>query len=217
MDSSPGLSELQRDVLREFFARERRFVLTGGGALIGYHLHHRRSDDLDLFGKPPVELADERRALDGAAAALGATVESLRTFPEFTRVLVRRGAESTIVDLAIDRAPDVDVPFDVEQGVRVQSRREVTANKLCALVGCSEIRDLIDLHALLRGDEDLERALRDAERKDAGVSAAVLAWTLDQVVIRPDAELPGVRAAELDRFRGDLVRRLRVIAHPNKG
>lgn len=48
MDCSPSLSRLQQDLLREFFARERRFVLTGGGALLGYHLHHRTSDDLDF-------------------------------------------------------------------------------------------------------------------------------------------------------------------------
>ena len=88
MDYSPGLSPLQRDLLREFFARERRFVLTGGGALVGYHLRHRTSDDLDLFAKPPVDIEDARRAMTGAAAALGATVESLRTYPDFVRLLV---------------------------------------------------------------------------------------------------------------------------------
>lgn len=60
-------------------------MLTGGGALVGYHLQHRTSKDLDLFAKPPVELADGRRALDAAATALGAQVEAVQTFPEFQR------------------------------------------------------------------------------------------------------------------------------------
>jgi len=51
---------LQQDLLREFFARERRFVLTGGGALVGFHLRHRTSNELDLFGKPPIDLTDAR-------------------------------------------------------------------------------------------------------------------------------------------------------------
>lgn len=35
--------------LHAFFERERRFFLTGGAALAGYHLAHRLTDDLDLF------------------------------------------------------------------------------------------------------------------------------------------------------------------------
>jgi hypothetical protein len=34
------LSDLQRATLREFFARETGFFLTGGAALVGYYLHH---------------------------------------------------------------------------------------------------------------------------------------------------------------------------------
>ncbi len=78
MDSCLGLGPLQAELVREFFARERRFVLTGGGALLGYHVRHRTSDDIDLFTKPPVALEDGRLALEAAAAAIGGTVESQR-------------------------------------------------------------------------------------------------------------------------------------------
>jgi hypothetical protein len=216
MDSSrPGLSRLQRDLLREFFARERRFVLTGGGALVGYYLKHRTSEDLDLFGKPPLELADARRVVEAAASVLGASIEPVRAFPEFQRLLVRRGQEECVVDLVVDRAPDVDPRIEERDGVRLHSLREIAANKICALLGRSEIRDLVDLHAILQRGFDLAAVLADAERKDAGASAATLAWVLDSVRIGADAKLPGgVDAAVLDRFRADLVRRLRALAKP---
>ena len=190
MDSSPGLSRLQHDLLREFFARERRFVLTGGGALVGYHLHHRTSDDLDLFAKPPARIEEARRAVEAAAEALAATVESLR-------------------------AADVDEPTEVADGVRIHSLREIAANKVCALVGRGEVRDLIDLRAMLLRGIDLRAALGDAERKDGGVSAATLAWILDQVVIGASAKLPGITGQELDAFRRELVKQLRAIARPD--
>jgi len=205
---------LQADVLREFFAREQRFVLTGGGALVGFHLHHRTSDDLDLFAKPPVDLEDGRRALDAAATALGGSIENVRTFPDFRRVLIRRGGETVVVDLVIDRAPDVDAALSTPGGVRLHSLREIAANKVCALLGRGEIRDLIDLRAILQRDGDLRRMVADAERKDAGVSAATLAWLLDGIRIGVDASLPGVTAAELDAFRRDLVRQLRAFGLP---
>jgi hypothetical protein len=43
------LGLLQKRFLTAFFSRERRFFLTGGAALSGYHLGHRDTHDLDLF------------------------------------------------------------------------------------------------------------------------------------------------------------------------
>lgn len=60
----------------------------------------------------------------------------------------------------------------------------------------------------------LQAALADAERKDGGVSAATLAWILDQVAIGADAKLPGVAGQELDTFRRELVKTLRAMARP---
>lgn len=215
MDSSPGLSRLQSDLLREFFARERRFVLTGGGALVGFHLAHRRSDDLDLFTKPPNTLEEGRRALAAAADALGCTMQSLRTFPDFSRHLVQRGDERAIVDLVVDRAPDVDVPAQRADGIRIHSLREIAANKVCALLGRAEIRDLVDLTTILRRGLDLRGVLADAEAKDGGVSAASLAWILDQIRIAPGAKIPFADAAELEKDRVELVRRLRALGLPD--
>lgn len=48
-DCSNDLSALQRALLEAFFSREGEFYLTGGAALVGFHLHHRHTDDLDLF------------------------------------------------------------------------------------------------------------------------------------------------------------------------
>lgn len=218
MGSCRGLSRLQKDLLREFFARERRFVLTGGGALVGFHLRHRTSQDLDLFTRPAVSLEDGRRALDAAAQALGGTVEPLRTFPEFQRVLVRRGEESVLVDLVVDRGPEVDPEVEERDGIRLHSLREIAANKVCALLGRGEIRDLVDLRAILQEGIDLAATLEDARRKDGGVSPATLAWILDSLKIGADASLPGgVPALELERFRRDLVARLRRMALPPEG
>ncbi|HEX5052674.1 MAG TPA: nucleotidyl transferase AbiEii/AbiGii toxin family protein [Planctomycetota bacterium] len=98
--------------------------------------------------------------------------------------------------------------------MRLHSLREIAANKVCALPGRGEIRDLIDLRAILRRGLDLRAVLTDAERKDGGVSAATLAWLIDAIKIGIDARLPGVSAQELDAFRRDLVRQLRAIDIP---
>lgn len=97
--------------------------------------------------------------------------------------------------------------------MRVDTLREIAANKICTLVSRSEIKDLVDLSALLRAGMDLEQAIADATKKDAGVEVPTLAWLLEQLSISPEARLPGgTDPVSLDEFRRELVQRLRAIA-----
>lgn len=213
MLSRSTLTPLQRDLVEAFFAREQRYVLTGGAALAGFYFGHRDTEDLDLFGRPGLDLADGARVLEETARACGATTQWSQTYADFRRALVTRGQERCIVDLVIDRAPVVDADKAIFGAVRVDTQREIAANKLCTILGRAEIKDLVDLQALLAAGAGLERALADAEGKDAGVDPAALAWVLDQVAIGPTARLPGgTDPVALDRFRADLVKRLRAIA-----
>ena len=83
----------------------------------------------------------------------------------------------------------------------VDSLREIAANKVCALLGRAEIRDLVDLRAILQKGFDLASVLRDAERKDGGVSPATLAWVLDSLCIGDDAEVRRVHEAAVRQWQ----------------
>lgn len=184
------LTPLQRDLLEAFFARTQALFLTGGGTLVGYDFGHRTTDDLDLFGFPDVDLEEAERTLADAANALNADLESVSRHTDFRRWLVRRGPERCVVDLVRDRAPAIDRTKRVSGTVRLDTRREITANKLAALVGRSELRDLVDLQRLLEAGEALERGVIDVGTKDAGVDAATIAWALDGLTIGPTAHRP---------------------------
>ena len=214
MDSSPDrLTPFQRALLDAFFARERRWFLTGGAALAGFYFGHRATEDLDFFSPPGPPLEQAVGALQGAAAAVGATVTPLISSLDFKRFDVRRGEESCPVDLVIDRAPAVDSDKPLRGAIRVDTLREIAANKLCTLLGRAEIRDLVDLKFLLGAGNDLQVALADAQSKDGGADPATLAWLLREMRISPEALLPGgVDPVELDAFRRDLATRLETIA-----
>jgi Nucleotidyl transferase AbiEii toxin, Type IV TA system len=217
MGSSPPppsrLTPLQRDLLDGFFEREQRFFLTGGGALAGFYFGHRETEDIDLFGAPGLDLGDAAHAIEGAAAAAGATLTSMKTFPDFRRLLAARGEEQCIVDLVIDRAPMVEPTKAAFGVVRVDTLREIAANKICTLLSRSEIKDLVDLEALVGAGIDLGRAFADAQKKDGGADPATLAWVLDQISIGPDAALPGgADPARLTAFRDAFTARLRAMA-----
>ncbi|MBE2249422.1 MAG: nucleotidyl transferase AbiEii/AbiGii toxin family protein [Myxococcus sp.] len=211
---TPRLTPLQRELLDAFFARTQALFLTGGGVLVGFDFGHRTTDDLDLFGFPEVDLDEAERVLTDAALAVGATCEPLSRHSDFRRWLAVRGAERCVVDLVRDRAPVVEREKRRLGALVLDTRREIAANKVAALVGRSEPRDLIDLKLLLEAGEPLERALADAMSKDAGVDAATVAWTLDSLRIGPTAHLPGgADPAALDAFREALVLKLRAMAH----
>ena len=211
---SSRLTKLQTEVLGAFFSREQRFYLTGGGALAGYHLGHRETHDLDLFTLSPV-MEDGMRSLRDAARHLGASLEDVRTSPEFRRVLLSRGGESVVVELVVEHAEQVRPEKPAHGIVRVDPPEEILANKLCTLLGRSEIRDLVDARALEGLGLPLDEALAAAQRKDGGLTPAQLAWVLSQVSISEDAVLPGgVAPGELRDYLRGLVERLVRLAHP---
>lgn len=216
MDSSrhSTLYRLQRDVLEAFFEREARFFVTGGAALAGYYLGHRETRDLDLFTLDDV-LEDGVATLREVAHDLGASIESLRTAPELHRFLVKRESESVVVDLVLERVPQLADKVHFGR-VRVDTPEEILANKLCTLLSRSELRDLVDVRALEQAGYSIEEALEAASQKDGGLTAAQLAWVLSEVRIGDDAEPPGVPPKELRKYLDDLVQRLRRRAFPTE-
>lgn len=208
------LSALQHDLAAAMFSGPTTMVLTGGAALAGFHLGHRTTKDLDLFGDRSVDLQAEESLLELAATQIGATMEHLRSLPYLRQVAVRRGAEVTTVDLVRDTAPRVEPPRRIG-GVLLDTMREIAANKLVALLGRAEPRDLVDLRAMLGTGLDLDQALADALTKDGGADVATLAWLMSEWSIGSAVVLPGgVGADELERFRAGLERALRARALP---
>lgn len=206
------LQPFQHEVLEKFFEMESRFFLTGGAALSGFYLKHRETHDLDLFSIEDV-MEEGTNALTHVARSLGASMESLRTSPDFRRFLISRGNETVIVDLVHDLAPQLfDQKLDFD-GVRVDPAEEIAANKLCALLSRSEIRDLVDLRELERAGHSLELALERARIKDGGLTPAQLAWVLSSIEIGDDAQPPGgIDVVELRDYISSLVARLNRLA-----
>lgn len=220
MASSPRdcLSRLQREVLHEFCAREPAFYLTGGGALAGFHLGHRTTDDLDLFTEDPAAFERARYVLEAVADAVGARLETRQDAPLFRRCVLSRPGEGLVVDLVCDRASGPASARPRVDGVPVERPEELLANKLTTIVGRGEERDLVDLYFLDRAGYRLEQGLDAALAKDGGCTPATLAWILSELTIPDGLRLPGgVGADELRAFVADAIRRLRRAALPPEG
>jgi hypothetical protein len=203
------LNDLQKEFLTKFFTRDSRFFLSGGAALVEFYLGHRRTDDVDLFTVDD-EIERGFSITKEVAQDLGADLEPLMTSPNFRRLLLKRGEESLVVDLVRDSVFQVDVEKRNIQGIRVDTPEEILANKLCALLSRSEIRDLVDVRALELAGYSIEAALASAEKKDSGLTAGQLAWVLSQIQFDSSLALPGdVTQEALRGYLDDLLSRLK--------
>lgn len=218
--SGSKLSCLQRRALRVLARLDPPWTLTGGGALVGFHLGHRETRDLDLFWRNRGELGDLVADALGALRSDGLGAQALRIAPAFAELRVTDGTDACIVDLVAEPFAPVEAPVRAEiEGtpIAVDSRRELLASKLATLLERSEVRDLADVKALLEAGGDLEAGLRDAPLKDAGFSSLTLAWVLKSYDPRPAAKALGLsdsRVEELVSFRQWLIDRLTSLAAP---
>lgn len=223
MPVASQLSPLQTRLLVLLAGLDPPWTLSGGAALAGFYLGHRRTRDLDLFwrGRPTIEASARqvRERLD----AQGLDVSTLQTSPAFVQLRVSDGRETVVLDLVADRVAPIEPPARLELGavsIEVDSPHEILVNKLCALLGRLELRDLVDLRALLAAGGELPRALRDAPRKDSGFSPPTLAWLLRDFPVAPLAARLGAAPADeraLATFRDALVEQLLQLSRPDDG
>lgn len=127
MACSSSLSAFQGRVLREFFAREKGFFLTGGAALGGHYLGHRRTDDLDLFATDEEAFERGDFVLRAVARALGADVAARRTAPGFRRLVLNRGEDAVVVNLVLDPSAQLFGDKVKQDGVVLDPREEILA------------------------------------------------------------------------------------------
>jgi hypothetical protein len=213
--TSSKLTALQRDVLDAFFQRERGFFLTGGAALAGFHLGHRTTDDLDLFTLQQAAFERGRFVLADVASAAGCELEVRQDAPGFKRLVLTRGREGLVVDLVRDVSPQLHTDKLERDNILLDPADEILANKLTALVGRSEERDLIDVMFLERAGYSLDAALPVALAKDGGCTPATLAWLLSEITVPDGVALPAdVSPGELRDYISALITRLLALAAP---
>jgi hypothetical protein len=90
------------------------WTLSGGGALVGFHLGHRETRDLDLFWSKWGELGPLASEALGRLHADGLDAQALRTEHAFAQILVNDGTETGLVDLLAEPFPPVEGPMAAE-------------------------------------------------------------------------------------------------------
>jgi hypothetical protein len=120
-----------------------------------------------------------------------------------------------LVDLVHERVPQLISEKALIKGILIDLPEEILANKLCALLSRSEVRDLVDVRALEQAGYQIEDSIAAAAKKDAGLTPAQLGWVLGQMKLGEDASTTAdVSVDELRDYLADLVVRLGRLAFP---
>jgi hypothetical protein len=201
---------LTEDFLNAFFSRTESFFLTGGNALNLFYFHHRPSEDFDCFTTDPLEYGRIIGIIDRVCRAIGATFAVRQDFTDFKRFLITRGNETAMIDCVNETVPQLYPVKKIVGEVRIDLPEEMTANKLCALVGRSEYKDLIDLYFLQKNGYPAISFLPQAAKKDGGINSSVLAYVLGQFNLAkmPESLKTVVPLSELESFRTELLEQL---------
>lgn len=183
---SDFLTPLQHAFLHRFFSMEvgQRFFLTGGTALAAFHLHHRLSDDLDLFTLDGEALRDVDREIEGLAAELNCTIGRARRAEHFRQFLLLPQAEEMGPPLQVDLVHDVGPQYgqrQVIEGIVVDAIENIGANKITAILERTDSKDFVDLYFILQAGYDFEELFKMAQQKDLGLIEFYFVYALLQV------------------------------------
>lgn len=184
------LTALQLDLAGIFFDLDaaRDFHVAGGAALLASALIARPTEDLDLFAaKPTTTVTQARDAFVKALQLRNCDVVIVQDAPTFCRMVVTRAEDETLVDLAIDSAPQ-SAPIISVLGPTL-APLELAGRKLLALFGRAEARDFADVYVLAQrfGKGVL---IEQAQALDAGFDHEVLAQMMGALSRFRDDEIP---------------------------
>jgi len=177
------LSTLQNKFLEKFFNLTQEFYLTGGTALSAFYLHHRNSVDLDLFTHEDLSFSKADILVNEVCAHFEIPCRSVEITSFFKHFSVGPKEDPLTLHFSKDYSAHLKPPNRFGE-IRVDSLDDITANKICATLGRTEIKDLVDLYFLDKAGYSISAYFDLARQKDGGLSFETLAYTLNQFKIK---------------------------------
>ncbi len=157
------LYELQDQVLEAVFSADTTFYLTGGTCLHRFYFPERYSVDLDLFTNETALFREDVRDLLKRLDQKSIQYESVTDFRDFVRIMAEKKLR---VDLICDRVYRSGKIVRTKEGVALDNLLNLCANKVCAILGRDEPKDVFDLYTIYRHDpQDWAMVTAEAGKK----------------------------------------------------
>lgn len=174
------LYPFQDDVLSLVKEANTGFYLTGGTALSRGYLNYRFSDDLDLFVNFDAHFREWSERVVDTFWRLGDWATNVVLREEYyVRAVLTRQDLTLKVEMVNDVSSRVGDVTDHPILGKLDSAENILANKLTALIGREEPRDLADIWGLCwRLGLSISNAITGAQTKSSGIYALDIARRL---------------------------------------
>lgn len=143
-----ALYNVQDSFLRWLANKSIPFYLTGGTALSRFYLHHRYSDDLDFFTNRYNDfLPALQKLIRDVPQDFHIDRDSLMITADFCRFFIRKDQVMLKIEFVNDVESRVGILHETALGL-VDNPANILANKLTALMGRDEPKDVFDIITL---------------------------------------------------------------------
>ena len=149
------------------------FYLTGGTALSRGYYSHRYSDDLDYFVNYHPNFMKISDVQTDKIRKIFNNIKIAVKDKYFYRVFV--ADEKLKIEMINDVPSHAGTLINHPELGLIDSKENILANKLTAVVDRALPKDIVDIYFLLKDGFDLKRALTDAESKAAGIAPLLIA------------------------------------------
>ncbi|MFA6507210.1 MAG: nucleotidyl transferase AbiEii/AbiGii toxin family protein [Treponemataceae bacterium] len=144
-----ALYNLQDEALNLVFSEPYGLYLTGGTALSRFYLQHRYSDDLDFFTNDVNVFSDIFRLIQEKISTQWTQVRFDVDARDFKRLRIETEKASLKLDFVADRTPRIGLPIQIGT-YTIDTVRNILSNKICAVIGRDEGRDVADIIQISR-------------------------------------------------------------------
>jgi len=152
------------------------FYLTGGTALSRAYYNHRYSDDLDYFVNDHSDFQKiAERQLERLNDIFSDVKVAMRD-TSFYRIFVSE--ERLKIEMVNDVPSHIGVLINHPSLGIIDSKENILANKLTAVVDRALPKDMVDLYFLLKDGLSIKQSLLDAHSKAVGISPLFIAKIL---------------------------------------
>ena len=196
----------QDKVLEIISKLETGFYLTGGTASSRGYLHHRFSDDLDLFVNDNNNFGLwSDRVINGLSGAGNWQIDILLRDERFSRAVLIEGDLLLKIEMINDVPSHIGKIRKHEILGMLDSPENILANKVTAIIDREEPKDMADIWGFCcKMGISLSEALTNAHSKAAGIFPADLARVLCSATKTDWEEVRWIESPPLETYLKDL-------------
>jgi len=168
------LYSLQDEILAIVFTLDNSFYLTGGTALHRFYYNDRFSDDLDFFAYNDALFGESVNEVIDTLSKKKYEVKHTVKAKDFHRVMVNDFLQLDFVNDRVHR----EGKSNVIDTIRVDNKINILANKVTAIIGRDEEKDIFDLFTLAKNEDFSWKDILEIANEKSVIEKDILIYRL---------------------------------------